>query len=75
MDGFLCTASMATIRPLIPDGPILRGFKFLNWSKETFCAVVRRQIIKDKVSRKYFLISAVLEVKLTDKPFGIKKNR
>src|SRR5688500_4759248 len=38
VSGSLCTTSTEVTRPLMPAGPILRGFQFLNCSSETFCA-------------------------------------
>ena len=35
----LFTTSMLVMRPLIPAGPMLRGFKFLSWLMEMFCAL------------------------------------
>src|SRR3712207_6167694 len=37
--GLLCTTSTDVTRPLMPAGPMLRGFQFLNVPRETFCAV------------------------------------
>jgi hypothetical protein len=37
--GSSATASIAVIRPLIPAGPILRGFQFENCFNAAFCAI------------------------------------
>src|SRR3954463_8630416 len=38
VSGLFTTTSIAVIRPLIPAGPILRGFNAFNWLRVIFCA-------------------------------------
>src|SRR5258705_11854437 len=75
MFGFSNTTSIVVIRPLIPAGPILRGFQFLNCSRLSFCAVVNKQIKALNVpNRIVFLISCdVWEINLLKNGEGEKK--
>ena len=57
MLGLSMTASMQVIRPLMPAGPIFRGFQFLNLSKEIFCADVIIQTTKVNENKKDFFIT------------------
>src|SRR5258708_14807576 len=60
MLGLSRTTSMVVIRPLMPAGPILRGFRFLNCSRLAFCAVANKQIKALHVhSRSIFLMERI----------------
>src|SRR5687767_10976495 len=50
VSGLLCKTSTEVTRPLMPAGPILRGFQFLNWSNEILCAATVNE--KKQVNKK-----------------------
>jgi hypothetical protein len=57
MLGLFTTTSMVVILPLIPAGPILRGFKFLNWSREIFCAERKKHAVQKDDNKISFFIA------------------
>jgi hypothetical protein len=49
---------MAVTRPLIPAGPMLRGFKLLKcFAMSIFCALVQRAITRNVNAEKNFFIN------------------